>query len=172
MPMKRGSMNAIEAEDVVFVIGPPCSGKLTFVKENLPGYTVIDLHEIQKRSRTTWDSYLVCERELIEALRRHRKVILRHTLMKAKRRPMYINAVRSVRPDARISCFYSLPDLETYVRYDDSDVASWNAAHPDNPSSPHTKTALTIYLEEFEVPTLEEGFASVQHIQQLFPPKA
>ncbi|WP_172135036.1 AAA family ATPase [Adlercreutzia sp. ZJ473] len=164
-------MNAIEAEDVVFVIGPPCSGKLTFIRENLLGYEVIDLHEIQKRSCTVWDSYLICEKELVEALQRHRKVILRHTLMKAKRRTMYINAVRSVRPDARISCFYSLPDLETYARYDESDAASWNAAHPDNPDPPHAKTALAIYLEEFEVPTIEEGFTSAQHIQRLFPPK-
>ncbi|WP_165045514.1 AAA family ATPase [Adlercreutzia sp. ZJ138] len=164
-------MNVIEAEDVVFVIGPPCSGKLTFIRENLSGYAVIDLHEIQKRSCTIWDSYLICEKELIEALRHHRKVILRHTLVKARRRPMYINAVRTVRPDVRISCFYSLPDLETYVRYDESDVASWNAAHPDNPDSPHAKAALATYLEEFEVPTIDEGFASVQHIQQLFPPK-
>ena len=167
---KYGPNLGIETADrsTVFVIGPPCSGKLTFAKRFFPDHVIVDLHEIQLSGVSVWESYLIARDQLVEALRNNPKVLLRHTLMKAKRRGMYVDAVRSVLgQNARIECYYSLPDLETYRRYDASDLAEWRESHPGAPAFLRTDTKLRMCLEEFEVPRKDEGFAEIHCIQAM-----
>ena len=159
---------ASAARSTIFVIGPPCSGKLTFARRHFPDHALVDLHDLQSTGMSTWDSYLAARDQLIDKLKTNEKVLLRHTLMKAKRRPMYIDAVRFVLgPNARITCYYSLPDLATYHRYDLSDLASWKRNHPGAVAFPKSEQELRFYLEEFEIPQQSEGFAEVYCIQEL-----
>lgn len=160
--------NKAGGERVVFVFGPPCSGKLTFIKKHFPHHFLVDVHEFQMQGMGVWESCCATEAALKEALRNHDKVVLKHTLMKAKRRPMYTDAVRSVLGDgAFIAAYYSLPDIETYVRYDRLDLVDWQASHPDSREELCSRAQLESNLFEFEVPDEGEGFGSVMHIQSL-----
>ncbi|WP_417123278.1 hypothetical protein [Paraeggerthella sp.] len=164
----RQARKATGDERVAFVFGPPCSGKLTFVKKHFPHHFLVDIHEFQMQGMGVWESRCATEDALKEALRNHDKVVMKHTLMKAKRRPMYIDAVRSVLGDSvSIAAYYSLPDLETYVRYDKLDLADWQASHPGSQEELHSRAQLESYLFEFEVPNEDEGFSNVFHIQSL-----
>ena len=158
----------------VFVMGPPCSGKRTFIKHRFPEHFVVDLHEFQDGTiarASTWQSYLLCKDALVEALGSHEKVVLKHTLMKAKRRPMYIEAVRSVLGDgAPIACWHSFPTIDEYSVYDRLDFERWSKTHTSSPfDGPASESELARRLREFEVPTIEEGFSEVHRIQDEYP---
>ena len=154
--------------NVAFVIGPPSSGKLTFAKRHLPEYHVVDLHDIQQHGVSTWESYEIAQDRLIEALQAGDKVVLRHTLLKAPRRLMYVDAVKQVLgEDARISCYYSLPDIDTYIQYDKADLKEYLVKHPDKVAWPENREYLGSLLEFFDVPTCAEGFDEVWHIQSM-----
>lgn len=74
--------------------------------------------------------------------------------------------MRSILGDsAAIAAYYSLPDIETYVRYDKLDLVDWQALHPGNHEALHSRMQLESYLFEFEVPSEDEGFSNVFHIQ-------
>ena len=102
---------------IVIVAGPTCTGKSTYIKNHFPDYKVVDLFDFQKGIILTADnvlkSYENCRDALIKAIKENDKVILEHTLLMAKRRPMYIDAIRSVTNDG-IDMYFILPDVETY----------------------------------------------------------
>ena len=68
----------------VFVMGPPCSGKRAFIKHCFPEHFEVDLYEFQDGTvarASTWQSYLLCQDALVEALKSHERVVLKHTLI-------------------------------------------------------------------------------------------
>lgn len=139
---------------VVFVIGPACAGKSTFIKERFKDYKVVDLYDFQRKTFMTtediYKSYENCRDALIEALKENEDVVLEHTLLLAKRRGMYIDAVRSV-TDAPIDVYCILPTSqalrERRIERGASPLISVTAA----------KSELTM----FEVPKKEDGFRNI-----------
>ena len=113
---------------IVFVIGPPGAGKSTYVKRNFPDADAVDLYDFQENCSTVADvarSYDEAEEALREALKRSLEkerrgedggtVVLEHTLLRAKRRPQYVDAVRSL-TDAPIEIHVVCPSREEYAR--------------------------------------------------------
>ena len=104
-------------QKVAIVAGPACSGKSTFIKKTFPDRKVIDVFDFQDdrcvTPATVMRSYLDCRDALVQALKDGYDVVLEHTLLKAKRRPMYIDAIRSV-TDADIEMYWFAPDVDTY----------------------------------------------------------
>lgn len=113
---------------IVFVIGPPCAGKSTYIRKNFQDAEVVDLYDFQENCRTVEDvarSYDDAEAALRgaveKALEREKEgkdggtVVLEHTLLMAKRRPQYVNAVRSL-SDCPIEIRVVCPDKEEYAR--------------------------------------------------------
>ena len=108
---------------IYFVIGPPCSGKTEFIRTTFPGAVVIDLKNYQGNlyaidEDTVKDSYLKAKAALEYAVRKYpeRQIVLEHTLLKKKRRKMYIDAVRKY-TDKPISCYVMQPDKDTYREF-------------------------------------------------------
>lgn len=141
-------------ENIKIVMGPACAGKSYFIKENFPTATVIDLYDYQKtrpylNSEGIMESYEECKNALVEAIKENKEeIVLEHTLLKAKRRKVYIDAIREV-TDKPIIIYVVLPSREILkkfsklrgVNYDDLDI--------------------DLILDVLEIPTKEEGFASV-----------
>ena len=100
---------------VIFVIGPAGVGKSTYIAEHFPEYKKVDLFDFQEDFMTVnrvWQSYLDCAEALKTALKENENVVLEHTLLKAHRRTMYIEAVREI-TDAPIDIYVILPDVKT-----------------------------------------------------------
>lgn len=139
---------------VAIVAGPPCAGKSTFIKKEFPNAHVIDVFDFQTSMMTPADvmeSYLKCRDALIEALRTYDDVVLEHTLLKAKRRPMYIEAIRSV-TDAPIDMYYLKPSTEEYCRR----LMRRKCFRNDKDAE---------YMLNFgDIPIIEEGYNSVHII--------
>jgi predicted kinase len=101
---------------ITFVIGPAGAGKSTYIKKKFPNRTIIDLYDYQQKyqylnSQTVLQSYEDCKEGLKEALRRNEDVVLEHTLLRAIRRNMYIDAVREITNDP-IDIVVIKPSLE------------------------------------------------------------
>ena len=136
---------------VIIVAGPPCAGKSTFIKKNFPDRTVIDVYDYQQSIvsvESVMQSYYDCKDALVLALQRGESVVLEHTLLKAKRRPMYIDAIRSI-TDQDIDIYFIVPNLETYIQRQ----RSRNCYRGEEDSQ--------MTLDIIELPTKEEGFNNV-----------
>lgn len=137
--------------NIKIVMGPPCAGKSTFIKENFPDYKVIDLFDFQKNIMNydeIMQSYLDCRDALIEALKNNENVVLEHTLLKKKRRKMYVDAIRSI-TDADIEIYVACPKLEDYIE-----------------RSKKRKTYISdenlkYYLDFMDFPDEDEGFSKI-----------
>ena len=158
--------------DAIFLIGPPNSGKSHFARSYLGGHEIVDLYDFQKGRALSsledvMEAYAQCRDAFVEALNKRGMCapVLEHTLMKAKRRPMYIEAVRSVvGDDARIICIYAYPTLEVMRQLDMIDYRNLVDECPSTSATPAATATLLMYLNEFEVPTIEEGFYKVYSI--------
>ena len=150
---------------IVFVIGPPGAGKSTYVKKEFPNAEVVDLWNFQKFTSATvesvWKSYQDCEKALKEALERAKKkeeageqatVVLEHTLLMAKRRPMYVSAVREITDDP-IEVHVVYPNLREYKRRcREAGLFSGEYVQLDA-------------YEMFESPKPEEGFSETVYVE-------
>jgi predicted kinase len=141
---------------VVFVIGPPCAGKSYFIKNNFKNYEIIDLYDFQKdipfiTAQEVLISYEKAKDALVKAIKEGKDVVLEHTLLKAKRRIPYIEAVREVY-GGHLECFAIIPNEETYLRRcKERGVSEYSG-----------KVNYSIYEE----PQKEEGFDEVYIIKE------
>lgn len=104
---------------IKIVMGPSCAGKSTFIKETFPQATVIDSFNFQKDFMSIneiMQSYIDCKDALISTIKEGKDVVLEHTLLKAKRRPMYIDAIREI-TDEPINIYVVMPDSDTYLEF-------------------------------------------------------
>ncbi len=108
---------------IKFVIGPAGSGKSTFIQCAFPQYSVVDLFDFQKQIDTPCysvdaieNSYLQTRDALASAVQSGKNVVLEHTLLRAIRRPMYVEAVRSF-TDEPIDIYVMQPTREDFARF-------------------------------------------------------
>ena len=143
---------------IIFVIGPACAGKSTYIKNNFPDFKVIDLYDFQKDYaflgyNECVESYEKCKDALIEAIKNNEDVVMEHTLLKAIRRKVYIDAVKEL-GDYEIECICIKPTPEVlHQRKELRNIKSkieWG------------KEELAI----LEIPTIEEGFSNVKLIEE------
>ena len=137
---------------VIIVMGPPASGKSTFIKENFKDKEVIDLFDFQEHILPTyesiWQSYVDCAECLKEKIKEGKDIVLEHTLLKRKRREWYISQIREVTDDDIIICCI-LPTIDEYCR------------RCKNRKQLITKSTAKSMLDELEIPTKDEGYKSV-----------
>jgi predicted kinase len=137
-------------------MGLSASGKSTYIEKHFPNTTVVDLYDFQQNAYTLEaikQSYEDCKNKLIEVLKEGKDVVLEHTMYRAIRRKIYIDAVRSV-TDASIDMIYIQPTLEELEErwkkreiYVDTDE-------------------IKSHLKIIETPTLEEGFHSITIVKE------
>lgn len=140
---------------IKIVMGPSCTGKSTFIKETFPNATVIDLFDFQKDFMSVdevMQSYIDCKDALVNAIKENKDVVLEHTLLKAKRRPMYINAIKEV-TDKPINVYVLIPDKEDYLKF--AEKRNCNMS----------KEIIDMMFETLEIPTIEEGFNNIYIIK-------
>lgn len=140
---------------IKIVMGPACAGKSTFIKETFPQATVIDLFNFQKDFMSIneiMQSYIDCKDALISTIKEGKDVVLEHTLLKAKRRPMYIDAIREI-TDEPINIYVVMPDSDTYLEFSQKRKCEM------------TKEMIDIMYDTLEIPTLDEGFSNIYIIK-------
>ena len=147
---------------IVIVAGPMCAGKSTYIQKNFPNHTVIDLYAFQDGMdfptyETVMKSYEECRDALIEAIKRGEDVVLEHTLLKQKRRPMYIDAIRSV-TDADIEMHWLQPSIDT--------LAHRALERKMRINLKYCREFAEAVLESAETPTVDEGFSVVKIIAE------
>ena len=145
-----------EMMNVIIVAGPTCSGKSTFIKDHFPNHTVVDLFDFQKDLPcicvdTVLASYEHCRDALTAAIDRGEDVVLEHTLLKQKRRPMYIAAIRE-HTDAPIEMYFLMPSDEQLLKQ-----------MQERKYANDMRTVIAM-KETAELPTLDEGYAVVHII--------
>ena len=161
-------------KEVVFVIGPPNCGKSYFIKNYLQDYYVVDLLQFQQKIppvsiEAIQRSYDECEKALKQACQEYDKVVLEHTLLLAKRRTRYIDAVKEILGKSiKITCYYSLPTLNDAIKYDELDAKQYLSSHPNRSLRATTapKEDIEKALNMFELPTKEQGFDKIINIQK------
>lgn len=138
--------------EVVIVMGAPCSGKSTFIKEYFLERTVIDLLDFEKNRYTIPEilkAYEECRDALVQAIKDGKQVVLEHTLLRQIRRSMYVDAIREV-TDAPIHIYVMLPSEDKVKTYCKKERISVDLYY-DN-------------LGLLELPTKEEGFDKIYEI--------
>lgn len=146
-------------KDIVFVIGISSAGKSTFIKEKFPDYKVLDVFSYQKKRQPTFcntlASYYELAADLCLLLERENRIVIEHTLSKKKRREMYIKIIEELTHE-KPRAIYLKPSLETYKR-------NLKARGIKNDDVDYDY--LHFYLDQFEEPTVDEGFSSVEVIE-------
>lgn len=136
---------------IKFVIGPACAGKSTFIKNNFPEYKIVDLYSFQRKFLTInniMESYYECKTALIEAIKENENVVLEHTLLKRKRRTMYIEAVKEITNEP-IDIYVIKPtEEEMEIHYKMRKFNTTFATYKEE-------------LEMLEIPTKEDGFRNI-----------
>ncbi len=138
--------------EVVIVMGAPCSGKSTFIKDYFLERTVIDLLDFEKNRYTIPEilkAYEECRDALVQAIKDGKQVVLEHTLLRQIRRSMYVDAIREV-TDAPIHIYVMLPSEDKVKAYCKKERISVDLYY-DN-------------LGLLELPTKEEGFDKIYEI--------
>lgn len=161
---------------VIFVMGCPGSGKTAFVKKYLQEHPQedcisIDLLDFQCRAESYLDivdSYMQALGALIHVIALIQEtggdgtVIFEHTLVKASRRPMYIEAIKSMceREDIELIAYYTNP---TAVQYTKMYYKDMNRDKDD--MFDYMVRGSQRLLQAFDVPTEQEGFDKVYPIK-------
>lgn len=139
---------------IIFVMGIAGSGKSTYIKENFTDFTVVDLYDFQQNCYTIqdcWKSYMDAKDALIEAIKKGENVILEHTLLKAERRKIYVDAVREI-TNVPIEIILINPEFNVLVeRHKKRNIYL---------SDDYIKSNLDV----LEIPTKEEGFETISII--------
>jgi len=141
---------------VKIVIGLACAGKSTFIKNNFPNSTVVDIFDFQEHARSTediWQSYIAAKDVLIKAIKAGDEVVLEHTLLRAIRREMYIDAIKSVTDEP----------IDIYVVNPSPDIIQERS---EKRGCPYHKGEVEEALKVLEIPTKEEGFNNVYIIEE------
>ena len=137
---------------IIFVMGPSCAGKSYYIKNNLKDFVKVDLYDFQEGIPSTPEailqSYEDCKERLIEEIKKGNDVVLEHTLLKAIRREVYINAVKEV-TDTPIEAVWIFPDCRTLRRNAEERCCYFIDRMFDD------------YVKVAEVPTTKEGFSNV-----------
>lgn len=140
---------------IVFVMGPACAGKSTFIKHNFPDFKKIDLYDYEQKNGFSFEgvyqAYEECRIDLIDAVNKKENVVLEHTLLKAIRRKVYIDSIREITDE----------DIVAYFIYP-SDKQLESNAKKRNIS--FFKGELENIREIAEMPTIDEGFSEVNII--------
>lgn len=142
---------------ITFVMGIPCSGKSTYIKNNFSDRKVIDLYDYQKDEKfatieTIKKSYEKCKNALIDAIKNNEDVVMEHTLLRAIRRKDYIDAVKSI-TECPIEIVVINPDIKILKqRAEKRDI------YNDDEYIKEMKNTL-------EIPTKEEGFSNIKIIE-------
>ena len=170
------------SKTVRFLIGPPNAGKTAarMTVPSLSGLPGVDLADVQARLSVsepeldvlarTEKSYVEALKELLDLLVEEDDVLFEHTLVKSKRRPYYVEEIRKRYPDARIVCYYVLPDEEEYVSRYAGDEGDFGTIQNELlrklacvMQEKRESRARMIY-KMFEVPSEEEGFDEVYQL--------
>lgn len=141
---------------VIFVIGPSCAGKSTFIANRYPNLKKIDLYDYQsylleRKFYTIQDilkSYEDCKNAVVEAVKNNEDIVLEHTMLKAIRRKEYIDAIREV-SDTPIGVVVIYPSDDKILE------------HADKRGVFMTQNELNDYREIFEEPKFSEGFSKI-----------
>lgn len=142
---------------ITFVMGIPCSGKSTYIKNNFSDRKVIDLYDYQKNEKFTTietikESYEKCKNALIDAIKNNEDVVMEHTLLRAIRRKVYIDAVKSI-TECPIEIVVINPDIKILKqRAEKRDI------YNDDEYIKEMQNTL-------EIPTKEEGFSNIKIIE-------
>ena len=145
------------SKKVIFVMGIPCSGKSTYIQNNFPDATAIDLYDHQASIQTiedVWKSYESVKDEIIKRLKNEDVVICEHTLLKAERREYYLHALKETYPEIAFEIILCQPDIDTYKR-------NYVARHGKPVTDDFIKNRYNGFLEVLEEPTEAEGFSKV-----------
>ena len=157
----------------IFVIGPAASGKSHYVATFPAGTRVVDLYDFQDGSEHGADdimrTYEACRDALAAEIRERAEaksdydIVLEHTLLMARRRPMYVDAARDAGA-GDIECMYALPtEGQMYA------LMSMRLGVPVEAVAMMYSGYVKAALETFEIPTTEEGFSSVGRIPCAVP---
>lgn len=145
---------------IIFVIGPCCAGKSTFIKNNYKNSNVIDLYDFQKNINILniddiWNTYIKCKdelRKLILSKDRTPNIILEHTLLKAERRKFYIDEIKKITKEPIIVYSIFPKDEEYKKRLIQRGFYDW-------------KQQIKINKEIYEKPVSSEGFSEIHIIE-------
>lgn len=137
---------------IIIVMGPACSGKSHYIKENFPSHTIIDLYNFQDFNFITvdavWKSYEECAEALKEAIKTKENIVLEHTLLKRIRREWYINQIREVTDE----------DIEIICIAPSAKTLSERAKKRDIKM---TVSDAEKELSILELPTVDEGYSNI-----------
>jgi len=106
-----------------FVIGPPCGGKSYFIKNTFSKDSIIiDIWDYQKdlpyfNVENVTESYELAKKNLIEVIKNNpdKQIIFEHTLLKAIRRKLYLDAIREI-TNEEINCYVIKPNMKRYKK--------------------------------------------------------
>jgi len=152
-----GNKKIYNHDHIPFVIGVPCSGKSTFIKEKFSDREVIDIYDIQinldKRINDFFDvtvrSSEIVKYELITHILAEKPFVLEHTLFKAKRRKVLIDEIIEI----------SRQFIDVYVMYPSMKRYELNCECRDIvPSQEEWKA--------FEILTSSEGFDQIYYVDE------
>ena len=142
---------------IVFVMGPSCAGKSTFIKKNFPTFKKIDLYDFELENGFSVEgimqAYEECKNALVKAIKNGEDVVMEHTLLKAIRRDIYIKAVKEITNEPIIAYFICPSDNELKSNAKRRMISFW-------------KDELKNIRDIMELPTTEEGFGEIHIIDK------
>ena len=149
--------NLYMKKDIVFVMGLPFYGKSHYIKVHFSDYKVLDIFDYQKDYPIdiyhTLSSYYQLACELCKSLKDNDHIVIEHTLVKAKRRKMFIDIIQELIGQKPRAIFLK-PNFESY-----------NKNRVSRGEKPVTKDDYYFYFDQMEIPQVEEGFESVEIVE-------
>ena len=142
---------------IIFVMGPSCGGKSTFIQNNFPNYKKLDLYDYEVKNGFSipaiLQSYDEIKEDLLKAIKNNEDIVMEHTLLKAIRREVYIDAIKEI-TDAPIIGYFILPsDEEIKINAEKRKVSLYDGE-------------LDNIRKILDIPTEEEGFAEIHIITE------
>lgn len=142
---------------IIFVMGPSCAGKSTFIKKNFPDMKVLDLFEYEERIGFSIpaikEAYKQIEKDLVDCVKNNEDIIMEHTLLKAIRREVYIKAIKEV-SDSPIIGYFLLPS--------DDEIK----ANAKKRRVKMSDSELKNVREILDIPSVEEGFSEIHIVDK------
>ena len=142
---------------IIFVMGPSCAGKSTFIKKNFPDMKVLDLFEYEERIGFSIpaikEAYKQIEKDLVNCVKNNEDIIMEHTLLKAIRREVYIKAIKEV-SDSPIIGYFLLPS--------DDEIK----ANAKKRRVKMSDSELKNVREILDIPSIEEGFSEIHIVDK------